>query len=174
MVAMNMDKIKIFAGIITAGLAVQAAVNFLIAGDAPAVLPAFACIAAVAAAGEYKSALIAGFTAGVLFIPFAGTTASAVAGLVASPAGAASALAVYSEMNKKGEESFSPVFSVFSGSMIAGMFVMAAGLSGITLPGPGAMFAAFSALLLISLLAGVICQGVLIILKKNNPGIRER
>jgi hypothetical protein len=54
--------------------------------------------------------------------------------------------------------------------MIAGMFIMAAGPAGAALPGPGVILRAFTSLLLVSLLAGVACQGIIIVLKKNSSG----
>ncbi|MBN1431198.1 MAG: hypothetical protein JW931_00320 [Methanomicrobiaceae archaeon] len=158
--------------ILAAGLAVQAASFFLLGENFPAVLPAFASMAAVISqAGkskaDYMEAGIAGLAAGVMLIPFSGTAAVAAAGIIACPAGTIAALAVFSEMNRNNEEAFSPVFSIFSGTMIAGMFIMASGLAGIPLSGPGLILREFTALLLLSLLAGLSGHGIMILLKKR-------
>jgi len=170
--------LKTAAGIIGAGFLIEAISFFLFSGSIGPVLPAFACIAAVAyqATGEreardtsgYIKAGLLGLAAGILSVPFAGTAEAAMGGIIASPAGTLSALAVFSEMNKNGEERFSPFFSVFSGSMIAGMFIMTAGLAGTGLSSPGFILREFTSLLLISLIAGIFSQGVLIVLKKKN------
>lgn len=167
---MTDKNIAVPAGILATGLAVQAASFFFLSGATLPVLPAFACIAAVIygtgrISPDYIKAGITGLAAGILFLPFAGTPTAAAGGIIACPAGAVAALAVFSEMKRNGEGNFSPVFSVFSGSMIAGMFIMAARLAGAALPGPGPMLREFTSLLLLSLLAGVLCQGILIVLK---------
>ena len=158
--------------ILAAGLTVQVASFFLLGENFPAVLPAFACMAAVfshagKSRADYMEAGIAGLAAVIMLIPFAGTAAVSAAGIIACPAGAVAALAVFSEMNRNNEEAFSPVFSIFSGTMIAGMFIMASGLAGIPLSGPGLILGEFTALLLLSLLAGVIGHGIMILLKKR-------
>lgn len=170
--------LKTVGGILGTGFLIEAVSFFYFSGSVSLILPAFACIAAVAyhAAGEreavetsgYIKAGIIGLAAGILFVPFSGTAAAAMAGIVFSPAGSLSALAVFSEMNKNGEERFSPVFSVFSGSMIAGMFITATGPAGAAFSNPGFILREFTSLLIISLLAGMFCQGILIVLKKEN------
>jgi hypothetical protein len=167
------------AGIIGAGLLIQTICFFLIPSRTAPVLPAFACAAAVlmqagrsaeSISGEdYIKTGIAGLAAGVLLIPFTVTPVAAATGIFACPAGALAALAVFLEMTKKGEN-FSYMFPAFSGSMVAGMFIITAGCAGAVPPGPAPVLGELISILVISLLAGFICQGMMIVIEKDNPG----
>ena len=165
------------AGILCAGFLVQATFFFFIPLPTAPVLPAFACIAVVVMQSkrskdylsgvDYIKTGIAGLAAGVLFIPFASSAAVAAAGIIACLVGTLAALAVFVEMTKK-EENFAGMFSVFSGSLVAGMFIIAAGFAGEKLHGPATVLGEFIPLLIVSLIAGLLCQGIIIALKKDN------
>ncbi|WP_048149746.1 hypothetical protein [Methanolacinia paynteri] len=169
------------AGILCAGLLLQAVCFFFIQLPAAPVLPAFACIAVVTmqakrwkgylSGADYIKTGIAGLAAGVLFMPFTASAAVAAAGIIACPVGTLAALAVFMEMTKK-EENFAGMFSVFSGSLVAGMFIIAAGFAGEKFPGPAAVLGEFIPLLVISLLAGLLCQGIIIALKMDDSGVK--
>ncbi|ADN34826.1 hypothetical protein Mpet_0045 [Methanolacinia petrolearia DSM 11571] len=169
------------AGILCAGLLIQAAFFFFISLPAAPVLPAFACIAVVVMqskrskdgllGADYIKTGLAGLAAGILSMPFASSAAVAAAGVIACPVGTLAALAVFMEMTKK-EENFAAMFSVFSGSLVAGMFIIAAGFAGEKLHGPATVLGEFIPLLIVSLLAGLLCQGIIIALKKDNSGIK--
>lgn len=169
------------AGILCAGLLLQAVCFFFIQLPAAPVFPAFACIAVVVmqskrsknglSGADYIKTGITGLAAGVLFMPFASSAAVAAAGIIACPVGTLAALAVFMEMMKK-EENFAGMFSVFSGSLVAEMFIIAAGFAGEKLPGPATVLGEFIPLLVVSLLAGLLCQGIIIASKKDNSGVK--
>ena len=166
------------AGILGAGFLTQAASFFFTPQPFAPVLPAFACMAIVIiqanrsqktiSKADYIKAGIVGLSAGILLLPFSETAPVAAAGIIACLVGVLAAIAVFSEMAKNNEK-FSPVFSVFTGSLIAGMFIIAAGLAKDPLPGPALILRQFLALLMVSLLAGILCEGILIIQKRDNP-----